>query len=135
MRPFICETSTTKMTFQKSFEDFRWSSQASRSRNYIQAMSQVLGGVNSILKNRSRRQHFFFVGGLFIVLMKAAPITDRKAERPKISACIRNLTRDLFPGISRAQNSHSAPPPPRCTGSSLAFQSHRSESRIPHNCP
>jgi hypothetical protein len=35
--------------------------------------------------------------------MKAAPITDRKAERPKISACIRNLTRVLFPGISRAQ--------------------------------
>ena len=40
----------------------------------------------------------------FLVCMKAAPITDRKAERPKISACIRNLTRVLFPGISRAQN-------------------------------
>jgi hypothetical protein len=35
--------------------------------------------------------------------MKAAPITDRKAERPKISACIISLTRVFFPGISRAQ--------------------------------
>jgi hypothetical protein len=26
----------------------------------------------------------------FLVCMKAAPITDRKAERPEISACIRN---------------------------------------------
>jgi hypothetical protein len=34
--------------------------------------------------------------------MKAAPIIDRKAERPEISACIRNLT-EFFPGISRAQ--------------------------------
>jgi len=33
--------------------------------------------------------------------MKAAPITDRIAERPKISA--RNSTRFLFPIISRAQ--------------------------------
>jgi hypothetical protein len=52
-----------------------------------------------------RREQY---GGLwnrweFLVCMKAAPITDRKAERPKISACIRNLTRVLFPGISRAQ--------------------------------
>ena len=52
----------------------------------------------------------------FLVCMKAAPITDRKAERPK------NLTRVLFPGISRAQNSHSAPPP-------LAAQVPRSHSR------
>ena len=40
----------------------------------------------------------------FLVCMKPSPITDRKAERPKISACIRNLTRFFFPGISRAQN-------------------------------
>ena len=39
----------------------------------------------------------------FLLCMKAAPITDRKAERPKISACIRNLTRVSLPGISRPQ--------------------------------
>ena len=70
----------------------------------------------------------------FLVCMKAAPITDHKAERPENFGLYQKFD-PVFLESAEPRPRHSVPPPPRSKGSSLTSQSHRSEFRIPHICP
>jgi len=72
--------------------------------------------------------------GSFLCVWKLLQSQTAKQRGPKFRPVSEIWSEFYFLESAEPRTRHSAPPPPRCTGSSLVFQSHRSEFRIPHTC-